>query len=74
MHKFWAYPSSYVVLILWGTAGFGYQPSFSAFMVHFLLTPAMILFALWLAHGEGRREGRNHNHNYEDGTGQTRNF
>lgn len=54
MHKFWAYPSSYVILILWGTAGFGYQPSFGAFIVHFFLTPALMLGALWLAHHEGR--------------------
>lgn len=64
-HKFWAYPSSYVILILWGTAGFGYQPSFSTLLVHFIFTPSVMLLALWLAHGEGRREGRNQNHEHE---------
>ena len=56
VHKFWAYPSSYVILVLWGTAGFGYTPSFAAFMVHFLLTPVLMFGALWLAHHEGRKE------------------
>lgn len=55
MHQFWAYPSSYVILVLWGTAGFGYQPTFGTFLVHFLLTPALMLIALWLAHHEGKK-------------------
>jgi hypothetical protein len=54
MHKFWAYPSSYVILLLWGAAGFGYQPSFGAFLVHFIVTPVLMLAALWLAHHEGK--------------------
>jgi len=58
MHKFWAYPSSYVVLVMWGTAGFGYQPTLGAFLVHFGLTPALILIALWLARHEGHKEAR----------------
>lgn len=58
IHKFWAYPSSYVILVLWGTNGFGFQPSFAAFLVHFLLAPALMFGALWLAHHEGRVEGR----------------
>lgn len=59
MRKFWAYPSSYVILILWGAAGFGYQPSFATFIVHFLITPVIMYLALELAHREGRKEGKN---------------
>lgn len=55
MHKFWEYPSSYVILVLWGSAGFGYQPSFATFLVHFIINPMLMLAALWLAHWEGRR-------------------
>jgi len=55
MHEFWAYPSSYAILVLWGTSGFGYQPSVSTLFVHFIINPAIMLFALYLAHREGRK-------------------
>ncbi len=56
MHEFWSYPSSYVVFVMWGTAGFGYQPTLGAFVVHFILMPILILLALYLAHREGRKQ------------------
>jgi hypothetical protein len=56
MHEFWAYPSSYAIVILWGMEGFGFQPTFGAFIVHFILAPAVMLGALWLAHNEGRKQ------------------
>jgi len=57
-HKFWEYPSSYTVLVIWGVSGFGYQPSFSTLILHFVLMPCILLGALYVAHWEGRKEGR----------------
>lgn len=57
MHKFWTYPSSYLALALWGASGFGYQPTFGAFLVHFFITAPLMLLVLWVAHYEGRKEG-----------------
>jgi hypothetical protein len=54
MHKFWAYPSSYVGLVVWGAAGFMAQPTFASFLVHFTVLPAFLFFALWRAHCEGK--------------------
>jgi len=54
MHKFWAYPSSYIGLIIWGATGFMAQPSFASFLVHFAIVPVLIFGALWLAHHEGK--------------------
>jgi hypothetical protein len=56
LRHFWTYPSSYVILILWGSSGFGYQPGFATFILHFVITPAILLFALALAHHEGIRK------------------
>lgn len=58
IHKFWAYPSSYVIIVVWGTAGFGYQPGISTFLLHFVLMPVVLLIALAIAHWEGRNEAR----------------
>lgn len=53
LSKFWAYPSSYVILIVWGSSGFGYQPGFATFILHFIIMPIILLLALSLAHHEG---------------------
>lgn len=53
LSRFWAYPSSYVILLVWGASGFGYQPGFSTFILHFIIMPAILLLALSLAHHEG---------------------
>jgi hypothetical protein len=55
MHKFWAYPSSYVGMTVWGAAGFMAQPTFASFIVHFTVLPVLLFGALWLAHREGLR-------------------
>jgi hypothetical protein len=57
-HNFLKYPSSYLIILLWGTMGFGFQPSFGAFIVHFIIAPAIMLLGQALAHWEGRREGK----------------
>lgn len=54
MHRFWAYPSTYIALVIWGATGFMAQPSIASFVVHFLIAPLLLLLALWLAHWEGR--------------------
>jgi hypothetical protein len=58
LRNFWTYPSSYTILVLWGSAGFGYQPGFATFLVHFLVNPAIMLAAMALAHHEGMKMGR----------------
>lgn len=58
MHKFWAYPSTYVALFVWGATGFMAQPSVASFLVHFLIAPVLLVLALWLAHWEGRSGAR----------------
>jgi hypothetical protein len=58
MHRFHAYPSSYLAAIVWGAAGFMGQPTFASFMVHFAILPCMLLLILWLAHWEGRNEAK----------------
>jgi len=54
-HPFHHYPSTYVATLIWGAAGFMGQPTFAAFVVHFLIVPLLLLFVLWLAHREGRK-------------------
>jgi hypothetical protein len=56
IHRFHAYPSSYLALVVWGAAGFMAQPTIASFAVHFVLLPILLLAILWLAHWEGRRE------------------
>lgn len=58
IHPFHSYPSSYLALIVWGAAGFMAQPTIASFAVHFILLPILLLVILWLAHWEGRREGK----------------
>lgn len=45
--------STYVAFAVWGTAGFMSQPTFSAFLVHFFLTPALLCLLIYAAHHEG---------------------
>ena len=58
MHKFWEYPSTYIIFILWGMGGFGYTPGFATFVLHFIMMPALFLIGQYVAHWEGRKEGR----------------
>lgn len=60
MRKFWARPSSYVILVLWGTTSFGYIPTFAAFLVHFIITPLIMVLVIYLARQEAKQEERNH--------------
>lgn len=52
----YANPSVILGLVAWGVAGFGFQPGFGTFLVHFVLVPPMIALLIWLAHWEGRRQ------------------
>lgn len=47
-------PSTWAGLLLWGMIGFGVQPTFGSFVVHFLLTPFAIVGVIAIAHWEGR--------------------
>lgn len=55
IHPFHRYPSTYMALVVWGTAGFMGQPTFASFLVHFLIMPVVLAAMLWLAHWEGRK-------------------
>lgn len=56
MHKFWTYPSTYIIFVVWGVMGFMAQPTIASFFVHFLIAPPVLLLAQYLAHWEGRHE------------------
>jgi hypothetical protein len=62
MHKFWEYPSTYIIFILWGMGGFGYQPGFATFVLHFIMMPALYLLGQYIAHWEGRKQEREEAH------------
>lgn len=51
-------PSTYVAFVAWGSAGFMAQPTLASFAVHFAVTPLLLLAVIWLAHVEGRKNGR----------------
>jgi hypothetical protein len=55
-HPFHTYPSSYIALVIWASAGFMAQPTIASFIVHFFFLPLLLLTVLWLAHWEGQRE------------------
>ncbi len=56
MHRFWSYPSTWLIFAVWGTMGFMAQPTLASFVVHFLIAPPLLLAGQWLAHWEGRHE------------------
>lgn len=51
-------PSTYLGLVVWGTAGFMGSPTFASFIVHFTILPLTIVAMLWMAHYEGRNEAK----------------
>jgi len=62
VHNFFAYSSTYLVLVAWGASGFMAQPSFASFIVHFFVAPVMLILALQMAHWEGRRSSKDVGH------------
>ncbi len=49
-------PSTYVGILLWGVVAFGIQPTFGSFVVHFGITPVVIVALIALCHWEGRNQ------------------
>lgn len=61
MHNFFAYPSTYLVLVVWGASGFMAQPTLASFVVHFMIAPVFLFLALQMAHWEGRKNPKETN-------------
>ncbi len=51
-HRRW---STYLALGVWGATGFMAQPSLASLVVHLIISPALLVAVVTVAHWEGRK-------------------